>query len=60
MGRWGRYALNQLGFPVVLKARHGYDGQGTFVKDIDALKHRLEALKHLGRQPCFIRGICPV
>jgi 5-(carboxyamino)imidazole ribonucleotide synthase len=50
--------LTQLGFPVVLKARrHGYDGQGTFVlKDIDALKHRLEASskKHLGRQPLFL------
>jgi 5-(carboxyamino)imidazole ribonucleotide synthase len=50
--------LTQLGFPVVLKARrHGYDGQGTFViKDIDALKHRLETSfkKQLGRQPLFL------
>jgi len=36
--------LNQLGFPVVLKARRHYDGQGTFVvKDIDALKHRFSS-----------------
>jgi len=42
----GKIRPQSVGFPVVLKARrHGYDGQGTFVvKDIDALKHRLEAL----------------
>ncbi|BAZ19710.1 phosphoribosylaminoimidazole carboxylase ATPase subunit [Kalymmatonema gypsitolerans NIES-4073] len=36
--------FNQLGFPMVLKARrHGYDGQGTFIiKEIESLKQKLE------------------
>jgi len=54
----GRGGDGEMGFPVVLKARrHGYDGQGTFIiKDIEALKHRLEAssTKNLGRQPLFL------
>ena len=50
--------LTQFGFPAVLKARRqGYDGQGTFIiKDIDALKHKLEASsrQQLKRQSLFL------
>jgi len=50
-------SLTQFGFPVVLKSRrHGYDGQGTFIiKDIEALKHKLEAsYAKLGFQSLFL------
>lgn len=52
------WADSPLTFPMVLKARrHGYDGQGTFiVKDLDALKQRLEAAssQDSGHQPLFL------
>lgn len=50
--------FNQLGFPVVLKARrHGYDGQGTFIiKEIESLKQKLELnnIKHGESQVLFL------
>ncbi|HEY9874388.1 MAG TPA: 5-(carboxyamino)imidazole ribonucleotide synthase [Candidatus Obscuribacterales bacterium] len=50
--------IEQLGFPVVIKARrHGYDGQGTFIiKDKDALE---ATLQQLGETPVLVEEFIP-
>ena len=50
--------LNELDFPVVLKARrHGYDGQGTFIiKDSNSLQ---EIWKKLGHTPVLLEEFIP-
>lgn len=52
------YALTQLKFPIVIKARrHGYDGQGTFIiKDINAFE---STLKRLAQTPILIEEFVP-